>query len=85
VFNSRVQVKNILGSRLWRNGQRIPTSSVPSCNLHSGETLLPEAPYVHYRAKAAEYNALAKIAHDPAENLEFQTLEQSFTVLADMR
>ena len=36
-----------------------------------------------YRAKAAEYTDLVKTASNPAEALEFQTLEQSFTVLAD--
>jgi hypothetical protein len=36
-----------------------------------------------YRAKAAEYTDLVKTASNPAEALEFQALEQSFTVLAD--
>lgn len=36
-----------------------------------------------YRAKASEYTDLVKTANNPAEVLEFQTLEQSFTVLAD--
>jgi len=36
-----------------------------------------------YRTKAAEYTDLVKTASNPAEALEFQTLEQSFTVLAD--
>jgi hypothetical protein len=36
-----------------------------------------------YRAKAIEYTDLVKTASNPAEVLEFQTLEQSFTVLAD--
>lgn len=36
-----------------------------------------------YRAKAAEYTDLVKTAGNPAEALEFQTLERSFTVLAD--
>jgi len=36
-----------------------------------------------YRAKAAEYTDLVKTASNPAEVLEFRTLEQSFTVLAD--
>ena len=33
-----------------------------------------------YRAKAAEYTDLVKTASNPAEALEFQTLEHSFTV-----
>jgi hypothetical protein len=36
-----------------------------------------------YRAKAAEYTDLARIASNPAHALEFQALERSFTVLAD--
>lgn len=36
-----------------------------------------------YRAKAAEYTDLVKTASNPTEVLEFQTLERSFTVLAD--
>ena len=39
-----------------------------------------------YRAKAAEYaeyTDLARVASNPAEALEFQTLERSFTALAD--
>ena len=36
-----------------------------------------------YRSKAAEYTDLAKTAINPAEVREFQTLEQSFTTLAD--
>ena len=36
-----------------------------------------------YRTKAAEYTNLAKTASNPAEAHEFQTLERSFTVLAD--
>lgn len=36
-----------------------------------------------YRSKAAQYTDLAKAASNPAEALEFQTLERSFTVLAD--
>lgn len=36
-----------------------------------------------YRAKAAEYTVLVKTASNPADVLEFQTLERSFTVLAD--
>ena len=36
-----------------------------------------------YRAKAAQYTDLMKTAGNPAEVLEFQTLERSFTVLAD--
>jgi hypothetical protein len=36
-----------------------------------------------YRAKASEYTDLVKTAGNPAEILEFQKLEQSFTALAD--
>ena len=36
-----------------------------------------------YRTKAAEYAGLARTASNPAEVLEFQTLERSFTALAD--
>lgn len=36
-----------------------------------------------YRPKAAEYTDLARVASNPAEALEFQTLERSFTALAD--
>jgi hypothetical protein len=36
-----------------------------------------------YRTKAAEYTNLAKTASNPAEAHEFQTLERSFTTLAD--
>jgi hypothetical protein len=36
-----------------------------------------------YRSKAAQYTDLAKTARNPAEVLEFQALERSFTVLAD--
>jgi len=36
-----------------------------------------------YRTKAAEYTDLARTASNPAEALEFQTLERSFTALAD--
>jgi len=36
-----------------------------------------------YRAKAAEYSTLAKTANAPNEVREFQTLERSFTELAD--
>jgi len=36
-----------------------------------------------YRAKAAEYTALAKTACRPEDLLEFQRLERSFTMLAD--
>jgi hypothetical protein len=36
-----------------------------------------------YRSKAAQYTDLAKTASNPAEALEYQALERSFTVLAD--
>jgi hypothetical protein len=36
-----------------------------------------------YRSKAAQYTDLAKTASKPAEALEYQALERSFTVLAD--
>jgi len=36
-----------------------------------------------YRAKAAEYAALAKTANSPEEKREFQQRERSFTALAD--
>jgi hypothetical protein len=36
-----------------------------------------------YRSKAAQYTDLAKTASNPSEALEYQTLERSFTVLAD--
>jgi hypothetical protein len=37
----------------------------------------------HYRAKAAEYGALAKTANAPGEAREFRRRERSFTELAD--
>ena len=36
-----------------------------------------------YRSKAAQYTGLAKTASNPAEALEYQALERSFTMLAD--
>ena len=36
-----------------------------------------------YRSKAAEYTDRGKTASNPAEVLEFRTLERSFTTLAD--
>ncbi len=36
-----------------------------------------------YRSKATQYTDLAKTASNPAEVLEYQALERSFTVLAD--
>jgi hypothetical protein len=36
-----------------------------------------------YRTKAAEYTDLVRTAGNPAEALEFLTLERSFTALAD--
>ena len=36
-----------------------------------------------FRAKAAEYAALAKTASNPDELLEFQKLERSFNTLAE--
>lgn len=36
-----------------------------------------------YRAKAAEYSQLTKLARSPNEVREYQNLERSFTVLAD--
>jgi Ran GTPase-activating protein (RanGAP) involved in mRNA processing and transport len=36
-----------------------------------------------YRPKAAECIDLARVARNPAEALEFQTLERNFTALAD--
>jgi hypothetical protein len=36
-----------------------------------------------YRAKAAEYTALAKTAHNADEEREFRKLEISFRTLAD--
>jgi hypothetical protein len=36
-----------------------------------------------YRTKAAEYSRLVKTASSPNEVREYQTLERSFSVLAD--
>jgi hypothetical protein len=36
-----------------------------------------------YRAKAAEYAALAQVANSPIEVREYQRLERSYTILAD--